>query len=50
VWGGGAGGAIRSARALIADNAHTRELARHLPEEHPLAIQLLGVARSSSTG
>ena len=30
------------ARALIADNAHTRELARHLPEEHPLAMQLLG--------
>jgi nifR3 family TIM-barrel protein len=30
------------ARALIADNAHTREIARHLPEEHPLAMQLLG--------
>jgi nifR3 family TIM-barrel protein len=30
------------ARALIADNAHTRELARHLPEERPLAMQLLG--------
>lgn len=30
------------ARALIADNTHTRELARHLPEEHPLAMQLLG--------
>jgi tRNA-dihydrouridine synthase B len=30
------------ARALIADNAHTRELVRDLPEEHPLAVQLLG--------
>ena len=30
------------ARALIADNAHTRELAHHLPEERPLAMQLLG--------
>ena len=30
------------ARALVADNAHTRELARHLPEERPLAMQLLG--------
>ncbi len=30
------------ARALVEDNAHTREIARHLPEEHPLAIQLLG--------
>jgi tRNA-dihydrouridine synthase B len=30
------------ARALVADNAHTRELARHLPEEHPVAMQLLG--------
>ena len=30
------------ARALVADNAHTREIARHLPEEHPLAMQLLG--------
>jgi tRNA-dihydrouridine synthase B len=30
------------ARALVADNAHTRELARHLREEHPLAMQLLG--------
>jgi nifR3 family TIM-barrel protein len=30
------------ARALIADNAHTREIARHLPEERPLAMQLLG--------
>jgi len=30
------------ARALLADNAHTREIARHLPEEHPLAMQLLG--------
>ena len=30
------------ARALVADNAHTRELARYLPEEHPLAMQLLG--------
>src|ERR1051325_10334531 len=31
-----------AARALIADNAHTREIGRHLPEEHPLAMQLLG--------
>jgi tRNA-dihydrouridine synthase B len=30
------------ARALVADNAHTQELARYLPEEHPLAMQLLG--------
>ncbi len=30
------------ARALLADNAHTREIARHLPEERPLAMQLLG--------
>ena len=30
------------ARALIADNAHTREIIRYLPEEHPLAMQLLG--------
>src|SRR5262249_53435538 len=30
------------ARALLADNAHTREIARHLPAEHPLAMQLLG--------
>jgi nifR3 family TIM-barrel protein len=30
------------ARALVADNAYTREIARHLPEEHPLAMQLLG--------
>jgi tRNA-dihydrouridine synthase B len=30
------------ARALVADNAHTRELARHLPEERPLTMQLLG--------
>jgi tRNA-dihydrouridine synthase B len=30
------------ARALIADNAHTREIVRYLPEEHPLAMQLLG--------
>src|SRR6266850_6752694 len=30
------------ARALIADNAHTREIALHLPEERPLAMQLLG--------
>jgi len=30
------------ARALLADNARTREIARHLPEEHPLAMQLLG--------
>src|SRR5262245_55826372 len=30
------------ARALIADNAHTRELVRYLPEERPLVMQLLG--------
>jgi len=30
------------ARALLANNAHTREIARHLPEERPLAMQLLG--------
>ena len=30
------------ARALIMDNAHTRTLALHLPEERPLAMQLLG--------
>src|SRR5262245_10403030 len=30
------------ARALLADNAHTREIAHHLPAEHPLAMQLLG--------
>jgi tRNA-dihydrouridine synthase B len=30
------------ARALIADNAHTREIVRYLPEERPLAMQLLG--------
>ena len=30
------------ARALVADNAHTRELARYLPGERPLAMQLLG--------
>jgi tRNA-dihydrouridine synthase B len=30
------------ARALVADNAHTREIVRYLPEEHPLAMQLLG--------
>jgi nifR3 family TIM-barrel protein len=30
------------ARALVQDNAHTREIARHLPEERPLAMQLLG--------
>jgi nifR3 family TIM-barrel protein len=30
------------ARALLADNANTREIARRLPEEHPLAMQLLG--------
>ncbi|HMH53431.1 MAG TPA: tRNA dihydrouridine synthase DusB [Candidatus Acidoferrum sp.] len=30
------------ARALVADNAHTREIAHYLPEEHPLAMQLLG--------
>jgi nifR3 family TIM-barrel protein len=30
------------ARALVADNAHTRELSLYLPEERPLAMQLLG--------
>jgi tRNA-dihydrouridine synthase B len=30
------------ARALLADNAQTLVLARHVPEERPLAIQLLG--------
>ena len=30
------------ARALLADNAHTREIVRYLPEEHPLGMQLLG--------
>jgi len=30
------------ARGLIADSAHTQELARYLPEEHPIAFQLLG--------
>ena len=30
------------ARALVEDNTHTREIARHLPEERPLAMQLLG--------
>jgi len=30
------------ARALVEGNAHTREIARHLPEERPLALQLLG--------
>ena len=30
------------ARALVADNAHTREIVRYLPDEHPLAMQLLG--------
>src|SRR5712691_7476538 len=30
------------ARALIADNAHTREICRYLPEERPLAMQLRG--------
>jgi nifR3 family TIM-barrel protein len=30
------------ARALVADNAHTREIVRYLPEERPLAMQLLG--------
>jgi tRNA-dihydrouridine synthase B len=30
------------ARALVADNAHTREITHYLPEEHPLAMQLLG--------
>lgn len=30
------------ARALVEGNARTRELARHLPDEHPIAMQLLG--------
>jgi nifR3 family TIM-barrel protein len=30
------------ARALVAGNAHTEVLARHLPAEHPIALQLLG--------
>jgi nifR3 family TIM-barrel protein len=30
------------ARALLQGNARTEVLARHLPEEHPLAFQLLG--------
>jgi nifR3 family TIM-barrel protein len=30
------------ARGLVADSGHTRELARYLPAEHPIALQLLG--------
>jgi nifR3 family TIM-barrel protein len=30
------------ARGLVADSGHTRELARYLPDEHPIAFQLLG--------
>src|SRR5262245_28018386 len=30
------------ARGLLAGSDHTRELARYLPEEHPIAFQLLG--------
>jgi tRNA-dihydrouridine synthase B len=30
------------ARALVHGNARTRDLARFLPEEHPIALQLLG--------
>lgn len=30
------------AKALVRDNAHTRALAAYLPEERPLAMQLLG--------
>jgi len=30
------------ARALVMESAHTRELARFLPEERPIAMQLLG--------
>jgi nifR3 family TIM-barrel protein len=30
------------ARGLVADSGHTRELARYLPEERPIAFQLLG--------
>jgi tRNA-dihydrouridine synthase B len=30
------------ARGLLADSAHTRELARYLPEEHPITFQVLG--------
>src|SRR5258706_5987510 len=33
------------ARALVEDNAHHREIARHLPEERPLAMQPLGADR-----
>src|SRR6266540_3336791 len=38
------------ARALVEDNAHTREIARHLPEERPLAMQLLGADRGQGPG
>jgi nifR3 family TIM-barrel protein len=30
------------ARALVRGNGHTAALARHLPDEHPIALQLLG--------
>jgi nifR3 family TIM-barrel protein len=30
------------ARALLHDNQHTREIARYLPDERPVAMQLLG--------
>src|SRR5437016_14552475 len=30
------------ARALVQGNGHTVALARYLPEEHPIAMQLLG--------
>jgi nifR3 family TIM-barrel protein len=30
------------ARGLVAASGHTRELARYVPEEHPIAFQLLG--------
>jgi nifR3 family TIM-barrel protein len=30
------------ARGLVADSGHTRELACYLPDEHPIAFQLLG--------
>jgi nifR3 family TIM-barrel protein len=34
------------ARALLTDNGHTRELARYLPEERPITMQLLGADRA----
>jgi len=37
------------ARALIADNAHTREIVRYLPEEHLKAPYRRGRAASGAT-